>query len=66
MKRSLPARGAWIEISNETAETLTVKAVAPREGSVDRNKSIAFIASESPMSLPARGAWIEIVQMLIH
>ena len=34
--------------------------VAPREGSVDRNRTLCRIQQIQTPSLPARGAWIEI------
>ena len=34
--------------------------VAPREGSVDRNRIIFELKKSIILSLPARGAWIEI------
>ena len=57
-EKSLPARGAWIEIilawfgSREHP-------VAPREGSVDRNILDLVFFGFGVQSLPARGAWIE-------
>ena len=58
--KSLPARGAWIEITI-FAEVVSFPMVAPREGSVDRNHNFCSGIRFAKSSLPARGAWIEIV-----
>ena len=54
--RSLPSRGAWIEIADALNDNVGVF-VAPLPGSVDRN-SIGYDPIEFE-SLPSRGAWIE-------
>ena len=61
--RSLPARGAWIEISKRITEP-DISYVAPREGSVDRNGVGDVHMVIGYGSLPARGAWIEITKLM--
>ena len=56
---SLSARRAWIEIGT-IAAGLTVKAVALRKESVDRNMGGETLYMDTRMSLSARRAWIEI------
>ena len=58
--RSLPSRGAWIEM--ELLEALGVASfgVAPLAGSVDRNGVQVLPITDDQLSLPSRGAWIEI------
>ncbi|EIT88131.1 hypothetical protein A200_06127 [Parascardovia denticolens IPLA 20019] len=58
--RSLPARGAWIEIKNDQIEGVDEDGRSPQG---ERGLKYRMIATGEPaiMSLPARGAWIEIV-----
>ena len=60
--RSLPSRGAWIEIAqvDGNAGCFTV---APLAGSVDRNMIRPRALRLGVVSLPSRGAWIEIRPM---
>ena len=61
--RSLPSRGAWIEIA-VLSPALKALGVAPLTGSVDRN---FFEYGAQPIfgkSLPSRGAWIEMASTL--
>ena len=57
---SLSARRAWIEISKSWL-TSSVKMVALRKESVDRNIQQASVTPSAAQSLSARRAWIEIV-----
>ena len=59
MKKSLPSRGAWIEIAAAKLAML-VCSVAPLAGSVDRNNLPPEMDRLARLSLPSRGAWIEI------
>ena len=59
-EKSLPSRGAWIEIRLLYCLAL-VTAVAPLAGSVDRNPSWWNNLQTRLRSLPSRGAWIEIL-----
>ena len=58
--RSLPSRGAWIEIRPWKRDRKTY-CVAPLTGSVDRNTPPRIASAKAAMSLPSRGAWIEII-----
>ena len=60
-KKSLPSRGAWIEILNKPKVSLSLK-VAPLAGSVDRNEIGGQTYTDGHLSLPSRGAWIEITR----
>ena len=59
--KSLPSRGAWIEILNVVSGILVNRMVAPLAGSVDRNPYLTYDLVTSAWSLPSRGAWIEIL-----
>ena len=56
---SLPPRGAWIEILQNSLYASFCR-VAPPTGSVDRNARRTDYSYISTRSLPPRGAWIEI------
>ena len=58
--KSLPSRGAWIEISTSPGPT-RAPCVAPLTGSVDRNQFRDKVEEYMALSLPSRGAWIEIL-----
>ena len=62
INKSLPSRGAWIEISLSTKRSARIR-VAPLAGSVDRNWCVEVAVEKNAESLPARGAWIEIKQI---
>ena len=57
-RKSLPSRGAWIEIPPGRNTRLS-RPVAPLTGSVDRNHAAISSARDTTASLPSRGAWIE-------
>ena len=58
MFRSLPSRGAWIEmIWTHWGGLMLI--VAPLAGSVDRNSATLLQGLAGDTSLPSRGAWIE-------
>ena len=59
--RSLPSRGAWIEICKSPPTWAFRMMVAPLAGSVDRNRSTLTQEIDTYESLPSRGAWIEIL-----
>ena len=59
IEKSLPARGAWIEIETLTRSIEFVRSLPARGAWIE----IYFVRDErqvSCWSLPARGAWIEI------
>ena len=58
MSRSLPSRGAWIEMAMPPRAS-SAGTVAPLAGSVDRNVEQALLRCSVKGSLPSRGAWIE-------
>ena len=59
-KRSLPARGAWIEIENEFTVAGPGCSRSPR-GERGLKYRLHAYTTTIQRSLPARGAWIEIV-----
>ena len=59
-KRSLPARGAWIEIENEFTVAGPGCSRSPR-GERGLKYRLHAYTTTIQRSLPARGAWIEIL-----
>ena len=63
MTRSLPTRGAWIEIQFVKFYCIIVNGRSPHG-----ERGLKYIIFKSPhllkLSLPTRGAWIEISQAL--
>ena len=57
--RSLPARGAWIEISTLAKRPLNITSL-PARGAWIEMRPAQCSAPRQHQSLPARGAWIEI------
>ena len=64
-QRSPPARVAWIEIG-DVRGTNEKKAVATREGGVDRNNELDEGYDTIVTSPPARVAWIEIEKLGVN
>ena len=60
MLRSLPLRGAWIEISCATDKNIFITSL-PLRGAWIEIIAYVFTTSPLPRSLPLRGAWIEIL-----
>ena len=58
-KRSLPARGAWIEISVLVCQALALCGRSP-QGERGLKFLLCALMIARYKSLPARGAWIEI------
>ena len=60
--RSLPARGAWIEIANNAV--INTQAGRSPQGERGLKYKLPVVELVFYASLPARGAWIEINQMI--
>ena len=57
--RSLPPRGAWIEIRQVELELLAAGSLPPRGAWIEMSPRGGFCTNQAG-SLPPRGAWIEI------
>ena len=57
-EKSLPARGAWIEMSGAFVLNLTIESLPARGAWIEISAEPVMTSNE--VSLPARGAWIEI------
>ena len=58
--RSLPSRGAWIEISDIAEQWGFVTGSLPSRGAWIEMAYASALAAVGVTSLPSRGAWIEI------
>ena len=63
--KSLPARGAWIEISCAAATSRSHLSLPARGAWIEINGQAVSFDYGVPTSLPARGAWIEMYHCLI-
>ncbi len=58
---SLPTRGEWIEIDDETIEMVVEIGLSPH-GESGLKSMTTIIAPGTALSLPTRGEWIEITK----